>query len=193
MCDVAIILASASPRRRELLTGIGLSFIVDPADVDETNETELDPVARALALASRKARRVSERRERGLVIGADTIVVIDGVILGKPSDAEEASAMLRRLSGRTHEVITAVAIVDAASGRMEAAHATTRVTFRPLSEGEIARYIATGEPFDKAGGYGIQGRGALLVERIEGCYPNVVGLPLVTLADLFTKFGVDLL
>lgn len=193
MSDAPIILASASPRRKDLLTSLGLRFIVDPADVEEELVHEAEPARQALHLAQWKAQHVSARYRRGVVIGADTIVVIDNRVLNKPSGPAEAVTMLATLAGRTHRVITAVAVADADSGRCESAYQTTLVTFRPLSHQQIARYIATGEPFDKAGGYGIQGLGSLLVARIEGCYPNVVGLPLVTLAELLTSFGVDIL
>lgn len=190
MLRTPIVLASASPRRRELLTSIGLTFTVDPADVDEETLSDLDPLQQAVALAELKAEHVARRHGEALVIGADTIVTIDGMALGKPQDDEDARRMLRMLSGRTHEVITGVAVVDAATNRAASEAERTLVTFRTLSEDEIARYVASGEPMDKAGAYAIQGLGALLVSRIVGCYPNVVGLPLVTLARLLQPFGV---
>lgn len=193
MLRTPIVLASASPRRRELLTSIGLTFTVDPADVDEETLSDLDPLQQAVALAELKAEHVARRHGEALVIGADTIVTIDGMALGKPQDDEDARRMLRMLSGRTHEVITGVAVVDAATNRAASEAERTLVTFRTLSEDEIARYVASGEPMDKAGAYAIQGLGALLVSRIVGCYPNVVGLPLVTLARLLQPFGVVVL
>lgn len=193
MLRTPIVLASASPRRRELLTSIGLTFTVDPADVDEETLSDLDPLQQAVALAELKAEYVARRHGEALVIGADTIVTIDGMALGKPQDDEDARRMLRMLSGRTHEVITGVAVVDAATNRAASEAERTLVTFRTLSEDEIARYVASGEPMDKAGAYAIQGLGALLVSRIVGCYPNVVGLPLVTLARLLQPFGVVVL
>lgn len=188
-----IILASASPRRRELLSSLGLRFTVDPADIDEESIRCSTPWEQAVALSRAKALHVARRHAQGLVVGADTLVVIDGEVLGKPAGPAEARAMLRTLSGRTHEVYTGVTVVDAATGRHESAYERTEVTFRPLTDEQIDRYIATGEPFDKAGGYGIQGIGALLVARICGCYPNVVGLPLVALARLLEHFGVVVL
>jgi septum formation protein len=149
-----------------------------------------DHERQACALARAKAEEVAARLRRGLVIGADTIVVCEGVPYGKPRDAQEAEAFLLRLAGRTHHVITAVAVVDAATGRSEEAAAVTAVHMRPFDGTEAAAYVATGEPLDKAGAYGIQGRGALLVDRIEGDYSAVVGLPLPTLAALLARFGV---
>jgi len=190
-----LILASASPRRRALLAGLGLSFRVVPSAASEEVENGRAPGALVQELARRKAAAVAGKlseREGRLVIGADTIVVLEGRILGKPQDEAEAQAMLRALSGRWHEVFTGVAVIDPAAGKTVSAHRRTRVKFRSLSAGEIAAYAATGEPLDKAGAYGVQGKGALLVERIEGCFYNVVGLPLVTLAALLGEFGVDI-
>lgn len=193
MTGPTLILASASPRRKALLDSIGVSFKVQPARVPEAwdDSSDSEEVARDLAL--RKARAVAALQAEGLVVGADTLVCLDGVILGKPRSESEATSMLQRLSGKTHSVVTGVAVVDSRSGREEVAAEVTRVTFRTLSPAEIERYVATGEPMDKAGAYGIQGVGALLVARIEGCYPNVVGLPLVRLAELLSRFGVELL
>lgn len=189
------ILASASPRRRALLQGLGLSFTAIPSEVPETVEEGLAPGALVEELARRKAVAVAAELaepEDKLVIGADTIVVLDGTVLGKPTDEAEARAMLAQLSGRWHEVFTGVAVVEPGTGRVESASERTGVKFRHLAPAEIAAYVATGEPLDKAGAYGVQGKGALLVERIEGCYYNVVGLPLVRLAGLLEKFGVNL-
>jgi septum formation protein len=189
-----IILASASPRRAALLAQIGLPFRVVPSDLAEDGGTPSDRLAdherQACALARAKAEQVAARVRSGLVIGADTIVVCEGVPYGKPRDGREAEAILLQLAGRTHHVITAVAVVDAATGRSEAAAAVTAVHMRQIEEGEAGAYVATGEPMDKAGAYGIQGRGALLVDRIEGDYSAVVGLPLPTLAALLGRFGV---
>jgi septum formation protein len=171
---VRIILASSSPRRAELLTAAGIPFDVHPVDVDETRldgETA-DSCARRLALA--KAGAVSRPPGR-IVLGADTLVVVDGDALGKPADAAEATAMLRRLSGRAHEVVTGVGIVHDGGATVDLV--STRVTFEPLSEEEIAWYVGTGEPRDKAGAYGIQGGASRFVARIDGSYSNVVGLP----------------
>jgi septum formation protein len=191
-----IILASASPRRAGLLTQISLPFRLVPSTLDENGTWLRDPgddhQARAGHLALAKAQEVAARVGRGLVIGADTIVVCDGIAYGKPRDAEEAQAILLRLAGRTHQVITGVAVVQAETGRAEVASAVTAVRMRPFDAAEVAAYVATGEPLDKAGAYAIQGRGALLVEGIEGDYSNVVGLPLITLTELLGRFGVGI-
>ncbi len=190
-----IVLASASPRRAALLDQIRVPFRTHPSALGDDGEAQLageapEACARRLALA--KARDVAAAFPRGLVIGADTVVTRDGRLLGKPRDPEEAQAFLLSLAGRTHQVITGVAVVDAATGRAEVDAAMTGVTMRPFDAREAARYVATGEPLDKAGAYGIQERGALLVEGIRGDYFNVVGLPLVVLAALLRRFGVDL-
>jgi len=187
-----IILASNSPRRKGLLTQIGLSFTVAPADVDESVLPGESPEAYAVRVALDKARIAAERAAEGIVIAADTIVVVGYIILGKPSGPADARRMLSMLSGRGHEVITGLAVVDAATGRFTVRTSATQVWFRELSDREIASYVATGEPLDKAGAYGIQERGALLVERIEGCYSNVVGLPLSLLGEMLREFGVSL-
>jgi septum formation protein len=190
-----IILASASPRRAALLRQIGLPFRVQASRAGEDDSGRRacreSPEAYAMRLALAKAREVAGGLRGGLVIGADTVVVGHGALLGKPRDAAEAEAFLLRLAGRTHRVATGVAVVDAASGRSAAGASTTRVRMRAFDASEAARYVAGGEPLDKAGAYGIQGRGALLVEAIRGDYCTVVGLPLVLLADLLRRFGVD--
>jgi septum formation protein len=189
-----IILASASPRRAALLAQIDLPVRIQPSRLGEDGEACLPgeaPEAHARRLAEAKARDVAARRKAGLVIGADTIVVNNGTILGKPRDAAEARAFLLGLAGRTHRVITAVAVIDATSGRGMVAASTTQVRMRPFGPGEADAYLRTGEPLDKAGAYGIQGHGALLVEEVQGDYFTVVGLPLVLLADLLRGFGVD--
>lgn len=187
-----LILASASPRRRELLARLGLSFEVHPSMVDETTFNYLPPALKVEKLALAKARAVARTLKEGLIIGADTIVVCDGRVLEKPQSTEEAAAMLFALSGRTHIVYTGVAVVRAPGNEAKSSHAATEVTFRRLTPQVIAAYVATGEPMDKAGAYGIQGRGALLVEGIKGDYFNVVGLPLVKVAELLEQFGVDI-
>ena len=188
--DKKIILASNSPRRRELLAQIGLSFTVDPADVDESVLPGESPEAYAVRVALDKARIAAKRAVEGIIIAADTIVVVGEAILGKPADAADARRMLTDLSGREHKVVTGLAVVDAATVRSAARISATRVWFRVLSDREITAYVATGEPLDKAGAYGIQERGALLVERIEGCYSNVVGLPLSLLGEMLREFGI---
>jgi septum formation protein len=185
---VRIILASQSPRRRELLTLIGLAHDVMPADLDETVWPGEEPVAHAERLARSKAEAVAAREGGSVVIGADTIVVLDGDILGKPNDDVEAATTLRRLSGRTHTVHTAVAV--ARNGQTVSGVESVEVTFRPLSDAQITTYVATGEPMDKAGAYGIQGYGAVIVERVHGDYFAVMGLALGRLVALLDQVGV---
>ncbi|MHB0870017.1 MAG: Maf family protein, partial [Chloroflexota bacterium] len=186
-----LILASQSPRREALLRQAGLEFEISPSDVEERLSETLSPAEAAETLALEKARWVAAQRSEGLVIGADTVVVVGGQILGKPVGAEDARAMLRLLSGREHQVITGIAVVDAGSGGCRSDSVTTAVSFAPLSQEIIDRYVATGEPLDKAGAYAIQGFGALLIEGIRGCYNNVVGLPLRRLAEMLGEFGYD--
>lgn len=171
-----MILASASPRRRELLRFICPNFDVVPSGVDETLDEAPSPEA-AARLALRKARAVARRAGHGIVLAADTLVVVDGLALGKPSDAENARAMLRRLSGRRHHVITGVAVIDAGL-RERSGAVVSQVFMRELGAAEIEAYVASGEPDDKAGAYAIQGLGGRLVAALLGSYTNVVGLPL---------------
>jgi len=185
---VEVILASQSPRRRELLTLVGIRHVVSPADIDESVMPEEAPVPHCERLARAKAHVLAERHPDAVVIAADTIVVLDGDILGKPRDAADARAMIARLSGRTHTVFTAMAVARA--GRTESAVEEVAVTFRELSAEDIAEYVATGEPMDKAGAYGIQGYGATIVERIDGDYFSVMGLGLRRLVALLER--VDL-
>lgn len=187
-----LILASGSPRRRELLAEFGLPFEVVVSDAPETLDPSLTPEEQAIALAARKARAVAADVPAALVLGADTIVVLDGEILGKPTDDVDAKRMLRRLSGRQHEVITGLALVNAAAGAVDRTSVTSEVHLRPLTGDEIAAYVATGEPRDKAGGYAIQGLGAGLIDHLDGCCTNVVGLPLCAVAELLTAAGVSL-
>jgi septum formation protein len=184
--SVPVVLASASPRRRELLTLLGLAFDIAPADVDESWRNGEPPAAHAERLAREKA--AAAHRAGSVTIAADTIVVVDGDILGKPRDRAEAAAMLRRLGGRDHVVVTATAV--AFEGRLASAAVSTRVWFRTLDEPTIEAYVATGEPLDKAGAYGIQGFGAVLVERIEGDYFTVMGLGLARMVDLLGEVGL---
>ena len=188
-----IILASASPRRAFLLKQIGLDFQVIPSCVEEIADSHLEPQELVLKLAKRKAQAVSREYPQAIVLGADTIVCCEGRVLGKPRNKEEAAEMLSFLSGRVHEVVSGVVLQRLLPESVRGEAVTTRVKFRNLTDEEIMGYIASGEPFDKAGAYGIQGLGALLVEKIDGCYFNVVGLPLSRLPDLFREFGVDLL
>jgi septum formation protein len=190
----AIILASSSPRRRELLNQAGIPHTVVPGGVDESSvELFGTPGQKAEQLAYAKAKDVAERVGTGLVLGADTIVVVDGEIFGKPADAEDARSMLQSLSGREHYVITGIALIDTASGNVKISHETTKVKFSILSDDEIQAYIDTGEPVDKAGAYAVQGRGALLVESLSGCYSNVVGLPLNRLSKMLKEFGLKVM
>jgi septum formation protein len=183
-----IILASQSPRRRELLTLVGIAHEVIPAHVDESVRPGERPAPHAERLARAKALALAERDGDALVIAADTIVVIDGRILGKPAAEAEARQTLRLLSGREHVVFTAVAV--ARGRRVESEVEEVTVSFRDLTDDEIAAYVATGEPMDKAGSYGIQGYGATIVERIDGDYFAVMGLSLVRLVRLLGRFGV---
>ena len=186
---MGLILASGSPRRRQLLEQIGLTFVVRSSDVDESVSPGLTPAQVVESLSARKGEAVAAEAAPGdLVLSADTVVALDGAILGKPRDRAEAEAMLTALSGRTHQVYTGVTLLQ--DGRRLTEHEVTAVTFRPLSPGEIAAYVSTGEPMDKAGAYGIQGLGALLVERLEGDYFNVMGLPLCRLGEMLAQFGV---
>ena len=182
-----IVLASQSPRRRELLTLVGLAHEVIPADIDESALPEEAPAAHAERLAREKALALSVEHPDALTVAADTIVVIDGLILGKPRDRDDAHRMLALLSGRTHTVFTAVAV--GRGHEVVSALEDVAVTFRPLDAGEIDAYIATGEPMDKAGAYGIQGYGATIVERIDGDFFAVMGLALVRLVGLFERMG----
>ena len=186
-----VVLASASPRRLELLKQVGVEAQVCPAAFAEEAGQKVPAQLLALQNAGGKCRAVVAAKGDAVpVIAADTIVVIDDVVLGKPHDAHEAAAMLARLSGRKHEVLTAVAV--ACGGKELARVCATGVFFRQLTAAEIAAYVATGEPLDKAGAYGIQGRGALLVEKIAGCYNNVVGLPLSMLDGMLKEIGVNM-
>jgi septum formation protein len=181
-----VILASQSPRRRELLALVGIAHEVRPANIDERYLAGESPRAHAERLAREKATRI--REPDAVVIGSDTIVVVDGDVLGKPDDAADAATMLRRLSGRTHTVITAVAV--AWQDRLESGVEEVEVTFHRLSDRDITEYIATGEPMDKAGAYGIQGFGATIVCRVDGDYFAVMGLPLQRLVRLFGRVGL---
>ena len=181
-----VILASASPRRRELLRLVGIEHVVMPADIDETYTTGETPAAHAERLAREKAGALN--RAEAVVIGSDTIVVVDGDVLGKPRDRDHAAEMLRRLSGRSHLVMTGVAV--AWRGRLSSGVEEVGVTFRSLGEDEIQRYIDTGEPMDKAGAYGIQGFGATIVDRVDGDYFAVMGLPLNRLVRLCRSLGL---
>jgi len=182
-----LILASASPRRSELLRNAGIAFEVDPADIHEEPLAGEAPIDYAQRLARDKARTVLARHPDALVIGADTVVVVDDHLLEKPANAENAARMLRLLSGRTHQVITGVCLLFADLEHTEAE--VTQVTFVSMSEPEIAEYVASGEPMDKAGAYGIQGVASRWVERIEGDYFNVVGLPVARMYRMLKEIA----
>lgn len=188
-----IILASASPRRRELMERLGIpELIVRPARGEERMPDTRDPAEIVRTLSRQKAEEVARSAEKDdVIVAADTIVWLDGEPLGKPKDAEDAKAMLRRLSGRTHSVFTGVCVLCGETLLSEAEESLVR--FRPMREKEIASYVASGEPMDKAGAYGAQGLAALFVERIEGSFSNVMGLPLCRLGNMLNKVGVELL
>jgi len=174
-----LILASQSPRRRQLLRQIGLRFRVIPSHVPERIRKKESPASNAKRIALDKANEVASRVKRGIVIGADTVVVLDHHVLGKPKTAADARRMLRLLSGREHVVYTGFALVDARTGRKRSGVVSTKVRFRPLSTEEIAEYVRSGSPMDKAGAYGIQDDfGAVFVDKVNGCFYNVVGFPL---------------
>jgi len=186
-----IVLASASPRRRELLARVGINALVVPSMADETLLVNETPEAHVIRLSCAKALEVAERPAQPgrWFIGSDTVVVRDDVILGKPADAAGAAAMLTSLAGRSHRVISGYAVHDRLSGKTLSSTVTTRVLFKDLTIREIEGYIATGEPFDKAGAYAIQGIGAFMVPRIEGSYTNVVGLPLCEVIAALEELG----
>ncbi|HWQ02922.1 MAG TPA: Maf family protein [Candidatus Nitrosotenuis sp.] len=186
-----LILASSSPRRAEVLRDAGISFETVPADVNEARKKGEPAVELVLRLARAKAEAGAAKISgAAIVLGADTEVVIGGDVLGKPDGTDSARAMLRRLSGATHEVITGICLLRLPDGAARSEHEVTRVTFAPLSDAEIEAYVASGEPFDKAGGYAIQGLGGRFITRIEGCYFNVVGLPLAKVYQTLRELDV---
>ncbi|MHB8647695.1 MAG: Maf family protein [Thermomicrobiales bacterium] len=183
-----LILASASPRRRDLLGMLGIPFLVDPSGADETVPAGATPEAIVQLLALVKAREVAARHPGAYILGADTLVIVDGLILGKPTDAADAARMLRLLRGRTHWVPTGVALI-APGGAETVLVETATVTMHPYTDVAISAYLATGEPFDKAGAYAVQGAGGALVASVEGCYTTVVGFPLCRVAALLRDVG----
>jgi septum formation protein len=188
MTTVRVILASQSPRRRELLNLVGIAHEVQPADIDESYFAGERPGEHAERLARGKTAEIAAREPNALVIGSDTIVVVDGDVLGKPADELDAVRMLARLAGRSHVVVTAVAV--SWRGETRSAVEEVGVTFHPMSRTEIDAYIATGEPMDKAGAYGIQGYGATIVSRVDGDYFAVMGLPLQRLTRVLASLGI---
>ena len=188
-----IILASTSPRRIELLTEIGLTFKVCPANIDETIDNRHAPHWIAMDLAYQKARKVADsiRDDKAIILGGDTIVVYREHLLGKPKTQKEAVAMLTRLNGKTHQVITGMCLIQ--GKKILKGYESTAVSFRKVTREWILDYVASGEPMDKAGAYAIQEKGALLVKKIKGDYPNVIGLPLVKLSEMLSQFGIKIL
>ena len=188
---IRLILASNSPRRRELLRNAGFQFDVRPSGIAEARLPDESPENFAGRLARDKALDVARQSQAGrVVLGADTVVSVNGEILEKPVDAADAARMLRTLSGRVHRVITAVCLVRAPESVLAWRHETTSVTFRKLTDEEIESYVASGEPFDKAGGYAIQGLASRFIPRIDGCYFNVVGLPVPLLYEMMKSVGI---
>ena len=191
-----LILASASPRRRELVAMLGIPFEVVPSLADEDTPDTWNAAQVVEELALRKAKAVYDalpmQSEQAIIMGSDTVVVLDGKILGKPANRQEAQDMLESLQGRTHQVYSGVACIRTTDGASQVSHRVTSVTMKPLTSKVIEAYVRTGEPDDKAGSYAIQGLGATFIERIEGCYFNVVGLPLALLSDLLADLGVHM-
>lgn len=186
MADKKLILASTSPRRRELLAKMGYEFTCDAPEVDENVDGRADEIV--ALLSERKAKAAAEKYAEGIIIASDTLVSLDGKGLGKPADEADAYAMLKALSGRTHEVFSGVCMIDAASGKTETRVARTGVIFRELSDDEIYAYIATGEPMDKAGAYGIQGGAGKFVTGLDGTFENVMGFPIDIVEDMLRDF-----
>lgn len=182
-----LILASSSPRRADILRREGIEFDIKlPPNIKEESATS-DPVEHVLLLSKEKTLSVSQQVEEGIILGADTIVVLDGEIMGKPQDEEEASLILRKLSGKTHRVYTGITLLNKYNGKMISDYDCTEVKFNQLEDGRITAYIETGEPMDKAGAYGIQGMGNFLVENIQGSLDNVIGLPAGKLKEMLIK------
>ncbi len=188
-----IILASSSPRRKELLTQlIGDTFEIIPSEYVEDNQEKIKPIELILKQATGKAKSVAKNLKSGIVIGSDTLVLLNGVVLGKPQKAPQAKGMLKMLSGRTVDVITGVTIIDVIKNKEVSDCEITKVYIKNLSTAEINDYVKTKEPLDKAGAFAIQGIGVSIVERIEGDYSNVVGLPLFLLTQLFSRLGISI-
>ena len=187
-----LVLASASPRRRRLLSDLGLSFEVVPSNIPEDKDKASDPVELAVGLSTDKARNVAARLNDGIVIGADTIVVLDGEIMGKPKDEAEAFSMISRLSGRQHQVLTGITLIDVEDHREYTDVEITHVTMRQVAEEEIRSYVSRRKPFDKAGGYAVQETKDSFIAKVEGSYTNVVGLPMEKLREMLVKVGVSI-
>ncbi|MFH1968613.1 MAG: Maf family protein [bacterium] len=188
---IKIVLASQSPRRKQLLEQIGLDFEIDPSSYEEDMTLKMNPKELAEFLSLGKAKDVAERHKDSIIISADTIVAVDKEVFGKPKTPEKAKYMLQKLSSRAHSVITGFTIVDTEINKQISKSVETKVYFKNLSEQEIDSYIATGEPLDKGGSYAIQGKAALFVEKIEGDYFNIVGLPIMPIAQELKNFGIN--
>ena len=188
-----IILASTSLRRKQLLEQIGLQFEIEPCDSTELVDSSLEPHNLAKSIALNKAQLVAPKYKNAVIIAADTFGVLEGKILGKPKNHDEAREMLTMMNGKSHDVITGFTILDADNGKTVSRSVETKVRFRSLTQGEIDAYVRCGEPMDKAGAYAIQGLGAVLVEKIEGDYFNVMGLPLSALAESLQEFDIRVL
>jgi septum formation protein len=188
-----IVLASSSPRRRDLLKLTGLTFVVDAADYEEKMDSGLDPHKLAKFLSRKKAKETATKYHDAIIIAADTFIVFKNRLLGKPRTKTEAARMLASLSGESHSVITGFTIIDTGKNKMVSRSVETKVWFKKLTRHEIDAYVGTGEPMDKAGAYAIQGLGSLIVRKIEGDYFNVIGLPLSALMENLRKFGISVL
>ncbi|MBD1371779.1 septum formation inhibitor Maf [Hazenella sp. IB182357] len=189
-----MVLASGSPRRKELLNNIGLMFRVQTSEIDEHIDAHASPQDNVMKLALQKATAVANSCDDAIVIGADTVVVLEGQILGKPSDTKEAVEMLQSLQGRVHEVFTGIALVEVRAGniyRTQERARCTRVWMKPLDRDRMEWYVGTGDPMDKAGAYGIQGIGSILVDQIEGCFFNVMGLSVSLIDEMFKNWGIQ--
>jgi septum formation protein len=188
-----IILASGSPRRKELLDKIGLTFKVDPSDASESLRLDLPPEGMAKAISLEKALKVASKYANAVIIAADTFGIFRGKMIGKPATADEAKLMLSRLSGKSHRVITGYTVLDTVTKKVTTHSVETLVYFKKLTSEEIENYIKSGEPLDKAGAYGIQGLGSIIVEKIKGDYYNVMGLPICALVESLKKFDIFVL
>lgn len=186
-----IILASGSPRRRELLLQAGLKFEVEPSSYKEEMGLDMEPEDLAKYLSQKKAIEVAKKHKDSIIIGADTFIVFEGELIGKPKTKEEAKEMLKKLSGKAHSVITGFTIIDTGLNKTVSDFAETKLFFRDISDEEINSYVETGEPLDKAGAYAIQGLGGIFVQRIEGDYYNIVGLPLSKVVERLKDFGIS--
>jgi septum formation protein len=191
--SIPLVLASQSAARKEILQHLGLSLTVDPAHIDETIPPGTELTAFLAELAYRKALEVSRRHLTSLILGADTVIVDDAGIIGKPNDAAEARAILARLSGKSHQVITGLAIIDATTGAAARRTDVSTVVFRSLPPQTIENYLNTGEPFGKAGAYALQGLGAVLIANVQGDYNNVLGLSIASFVDALAELGYELL